>query len=92
MSGGGRVPGLCPPTLVSSTQPAAQARIYQRLPSRLAFLKLTAAEALPEVLDAARDRHLLTMKAIETLLGIQITATGQRQVESRLHFAKLPAP
>ena len=57
------------------------------------FLKLTAAaEALPEVLDAARDRQLPPLEAIETLLGIQVTATETRQVASRLHFANLPAP
>jgi DNA replication protein DnaC len=71
----------------------AQAETYQRLRSHLAFLKLTAAaEALPEVLDAARDRQLPALEAIETLLGIQVTATEQRQITSRLHFANLPAP
>jgi DNA replication protein DnaC len=73
--------------------PATQAEIYQRLRSHLAFLKLTAAaEALPDVLDAARDRQLPPLEAIETLLGIQVTATEHRQVASRLHFANLPAP
>jgi DNA replication protein DnaC len=70
-----------------------QAATYQRLRSHLAFLKLTAAaEALPDVLDAARDRQLPVLETIETLLGIQVTATEQRQVASRLHFANLPAP
>lgn len=71
----------------------AQAETYQRLRSHLAFLKLTAAaEALPDVLDTARDRQLPPLEAIETLLGLQVTATEQRQIASRLHFANLPAP
>lgn len=75
---------------VAANAPAAT---YQRLRSHLTFLKLTAAaEALPEVLDAARDRQLPPLEAIETLLGIQVTATEQRQITSRLHFAHLPAP
>jgi DNA replication protein DnaC len=77
----------------TTSPPVTAAETYQRLRSHLAFLKLTAAaEALPDILDAARDQQLPTLDAIESLLGIQVTATEQRQVSSRLHFANLPAP
>jgi DNA replication protein DnaC len=82
-----------PATATTTAPPASQAEVYQRLRAHLAFLKLTAAaEALPDVLDAARDRQLPALEAIESLLGIQVTATEQRQITSRLHFANLPAP
>jgi DNA replication protein DnaC len=70
-----------------------QAEVYQRLRAHLAFLKLrAAAEALPAVLDAARDGQLSTLEALEHLLGIEAGATDARQTASRLHFANLPAP
>jgi DNA replication protein DnaC len=73
--------------------PATSAEIYQRLRSHLAFLKLTAAaEALPAVLDAARDTGISALEAIEALLAIEVEATETRQQTARMHFANLPAP
>lgn len=73
--------------------PGTSAEIYQRLRSHLAFLKMAAAaEALPAVLDAARDQGTSPLDAIEQLLAIQVDATENRQQTSRLHFANLPAP
>ena len=70
-----------------------QAAAFQRLRSHLAYLRLTAAaEALPGVLDAARDEHLPVLDALEKLLGIEADATAARKLASRLHFAALPAP
>jgi DNA replication protein DnaC len=80
-------------TTTTGVSAATSAQIYQRLRSHLAFLKMdAAAEALPGVLDAARDDGASALEAIETLLGIQVTATETRQQASRLHFANLPAP
>jgi DNA replication protein DnaC len=77
-------------TVVSA---ATSAQIYQRLRSHLAFLKMdAAAEALPGVLDSARDESASPLETLETLLGIQVSATENRQQASRLHFANLPAP
>ncbi|MGP3919181.1 IS21-like element helper ATPase IstB [Nonomuraea sp. 10N515B] len=77
----------------SGSGSGSQAQIYQRLRSHLAFLKLrAAAEALPAVLDAARDGEVSVLEALERLLGIEADATGARQTASRLHFANLPAP
>jgi DNA replication protein DnaC len=73
--------------------PGSSAQIYQRLRSHLAFLKMgAAAEALPAVLDGARDQNTTPLEAIEQLLAIQVDATESRQQASRLHFANLPAP
>jgi DNA replication protein DnaC len=82
-------------TTTTGTTPTGggQAEIYQRLRAHLAFLKLrAAAEALPAVLDAARDGELSTLEAVERLLGIEAGAAEARQTASRLHFANLPAP
>jgi DNA replication protein DnaC len=73
--------------------PGTSAQIYQRLRSHLAFLKMAAAaQALPAVLDAARDSGTTALEAIEQLLAIEVDATEHRQQASRLHFANLPAP
>lgn len=65
----------------------------QRLRSHLAYLKLPAAtEALPSILDAARDGQLTTLDAPEQLLGTEATAAGERKLASRLRQAALPAP
>lgn len=73
--------------------PGSSAEIYQRLRSHLAFLKMgAAAEALPQVLDSARDSGTTPLEVIEQLLSIQVNATETRQQASRLHFANLPAP
>jgi DNA replication protein DnaC len=74
-------------------QPPTSAQTYQRLRSHLAFLKMAAAaEALPAVLDAARENGTPPLEAIEALLAVQVNATEHRQQASRLHFANLPAP
>src|SRR5688572_11361941 len=85
--------GTATSTATSEDGGGQPAQIYQRLRAHLAFLKLrAAAEALPGVLDAARDGDLSTLQALEQLLGIEAEATGARQTASRLHFANLPAP
>jgi DNA replication protein DnaC len=65
----------------------------QRLRSHLAYLKLPAAlEALPAILDAARDGTLTALEAIEQLLGAEAGATETRKLAARLRWAALPAP
>ena len=70
-----------------------QAAAYQRLRGHLAYLRLTAAaEALPGLLDTARDEHLPVLDTLERLMGIEADATAARKLTARLHFAALPAP
>ena len=70
-----------------------QAALYQRLRAHLAYLKLpTAAEYLPQVLDAARTEQLSATAAIERLLELEVRATEDRRLAGRLRFASLPAP
>ena len=70
-----------------------QAAAYQRLRAHLAYLKLpTAAEVLPEVLDAARTEGLSPTALLERLLDAEVQATEQRRLTGRLRFASLPAP
>jgi len=70
-----------------------QASAYQQLRAHLAYLKLgTAAEHLPEVLDAARTEGLSPTVAMERLLGAEVKATEARKLNTRLCFASLPAP
>jgi DNA replication protein DnaC len=72
---------------------AAEARGYQALRGHLATLKLAAAaEALPEVLDAARTEKLSLTAALERLLAIEVEATEARRLAGRLRFACLPSP
>jgi len=86
------------PTTPPTTPPAAPrtqsaAETYQRLRAHLAFLKLTdAAEALPRVLDQARADKLSMVDGLEKLLAVEVTATEERKLTSRLRFACLPAP
>jgi DNA replication protein DnaC len=69
------------------------AAAYQRLRSHLAYLKLNAAiEALPGLLDAARDGQLTALDALEQLMGTEAAAAEARRLTSRLHWAALPAP
>ncbi len=81
-----------------TTEPAPprsqpEAETYQRLRAHLAFLKLTgAAEALPRVLDEAREQNLPLVAALERLLAVEAAATEDRRLTSRLRFACLPAP
>lgn len=70
-----------------------QAAAYQRLRAHLAYLKLpTAAEHLPAVLDAARTETLSLTAALERLFELEVRATEDRRLTSRLRFANLPAP
>lgn len=72
---------------------SAEAATYQRLRSHLAYLGLAAAaEALPAVLDAARDQHLPVLDALEQLLAAEADAVAARKLAARLQFACLPAP
>lgn len=71
----------------------SEARRYQQLKAHLSYLKLNdAAEALNRVLDAARSERLSLTAALERLLEIEVTATEQRRLASRLRFACLPNP
>jgi len=76
------------------TQPAmSEARRYQQLRAHLAYLKLNdAADALPRILDAARAERLSLTAALERLLEIEVNATEDRRLASRLRFACLPEP
>jgi len=82
-------------TATAGIPPAANdaAAAYQRLRGHLAYLKLpAAAEALPGILDAARDGQLTALQAIEQLMGVEADAAAQRKLASRLRWAALPAP
>src|SRR5260370_34204574 len=69
------------------------AAAYQRLRGHLAYLKLNAAiEALPGLLDAARDGQLTALDALEQLMATEAAAAEARKLASRLHWAALPAP
>jgi DNA replication protein DnaC len=69
------------------------AAAYQRLRGHLAYLKLSAAiEALPGLLDDARDGQLTVLDALEQLIGAEAAAAEARRLASRLHWAALPAP
>ena len=94
-------PPTQPPTPAPTQAPAepaepdtiSQAECYQRLRAHLAFLKLTdAAQALPRVLDQAREQQLSLVAALEQLLAVECAATEDRRLTSRLRFACLPAP
>ena len=79
------------PTSIARTQ--SEAETYQRLRAHLAFLNLAdAAEALPRLLDQARTSKLPLIETLEALLDVEVTATEQRRLTSRLRFACLPAP
>jgi DNA replication protein DnaC len=77
-----------------TTGPAVgDAELYQRLRAHLTFLGLSAAaEALPGVLDHARDQQLGLLAALEQLLGLEAAAVEARRQASRLRFASLPEP
>jgi len=76
------------------TPPAmSEARRYQQLRAHLGYLKLNdAAGALPRILDEARAGHLSLTAALEQLLEIEVNATEQRKLTSRMRFACLPEP
>src|SRR5437764_4996453 len=71
----------------------SEARRYQQLRAHLSYLKLeNAADALPRVLDAARQENLSMTAALERLLEIEVNATEERRLAGRLRFACLPEP
>ena len=74
--------------------PAASdaAAAYQRLRGHLAYLKLNAAiEALPALLDEARDGQLGVLDALERLMGTEAAAEA-RKLASRLHTGQRSPP
>jgi DNA replication protein DnaC len=80
-----------PATTAARTQ--SEAETYQRLRAHLAFLNLAdAAAALPRLLDQARVSKLPLVETLEALLAVEVTATEERRLTSRLRFACLPAP
>jgi DNA replication protein DnaC len=80
-----------PATTAARTQ--SEAETYQRLRAHLAFLNLAdAAAALPGLLDQARVSKLPLVETLEALLAVEVTATEERRLTSRLRFACLPAP
>lgn len=81
------------PALAGPGSGNADAAAYQRLRGHLAYLKLNAAiEALPGVLDSARDGQLSVLAALEQLMAAEAAAAEARKLAVRLHFAALPAP
>ncbi len=82
-----------PTTERAAPRTQTDAETYQRLRAHLAFLKLAdAAEALPRVLDTAREENLPLVTVLERLLAVEVAATEDRRLTSRLRFACLPAP
>src|SRR4051812_42981140 len=80
---------------VDPLEPAGstEAATYQRLRAPLGALKLTAAaEALTEVLDAARAEDLTLIAALERLLATEVAAAVARRHAGLLRIAALPAP
>jgi len=74
-------------------RPTGDAELYQRLRAHLAFLKMPdAAEALPGLLDHARDQQVSVLAALEALLAIETEAVESRRQAGRLRFASLPEP
>jgi DNA replication protein DnaC len=85
--------GTTPTTAAPAPSTSAQASLYQQLRTHLAVLKLhDAAEHLPGVLDAAATEGLSMTAALERLLAIEVAATQDRRLASRLRFACLPTP
>jgi len=75
------------------SRPTGDAELYQRLRAHLAFLKMPdAAEALPGLLDQARDQQVSVLAALEALLAIETEAVESRRQTGRLRFASLPEP
>lgn len=80
-------------TNVAAPRSQTDAETYQRLRAHLAFLKLAdAAQALPGVLDTAREQKQPPLAAIEALLAAEVDAVEARRLAARLRFACLPAP
>ncbi len=75
------------------SRPVGDAELYQRLRAHLAFLKMpAAAEALPGLLDHARDQQVSVIAALEALLAIETEGVEARRQAGRLRFASLPEP
>jgi len=80
-------------TITAATAANDAAAAYQRLRGHLAYLGLkAAADALPGLLDEARDGRLSLLDALERLMGTEAAAAESRKLASRLHWAALPAP
>ncbi|MGQ0481571.1 MAG: hypothetical protein ACT4O0_11175 [Pseudonocardia sp.] len=74
-----------------NTALTGEAVTYQRLRAHLAFLKLpAAAEALPGILDLAREEQLTAIDTLERVLAVEVDTTHARRLASRLRFACLP--
>jgi DNA replication protein DnaC len=70
-----------------------EASTYQALRGHLAALKLgAAAEALPGLLDQARDDKLSSTVLLERLFALEVAAADERRQASLARFACLPAP
>jgi DNA replication protein DnaC len=80
-------------TITAATAANDAAAAYQRLRGHLAYLGLkAAADALPGLLDEARDGRLSVLDALEQLMSTEAAAAESRKLASRLHWAALPAP
>jgi DNA replication protein DnaC len=80
-------------TITAATAANDAAAAYQQLRGHLAYLGLKAAgDALPGLLDEARDGRLSLLDALERLMGTEAAAAESRRLASRLHWAALPAP
>ena len=80
-------------TITAATAANDAAAAYQRLRGHLAYLGLkAAADALPGLLDEARDGRVSLLDALERLMGTEAAAAEARKLASRLHWAALPAP
>ena len=72
-------------TVPGSVNVNADAAAYQKLRGHLAYLKLGAAiDALPGVLDAARDGQLSVLAALEQLMAAEAAATDCPRTTSRV--------
>jgi DNA replication protein DnaC len=79
--------------IAAATASNDAAAAYQRLRGHLAYLGLkAAADALPALLDDARDGRVSLLDALERLMGTEAEAAEARKLSSRLHWAALPAP
>jgi DNA replication protein DnaC len=78
-------------TTITGTALTGEAVTYQRLRAHLAFLKLpAAAEALPGILDLAREEELSALDTLERVLAVEVDTTHARRLAARLRFACLP--
>lgn len=67
--------------------------LYQQIRGQLAYLRRSAAaEALPAVLDEAREHKLGPSAFLERLLAHEVTAAEARRKAVLDRFARLPAP